>query len=185
MRLNKKICIFALLCALLITILSVSVFATDVSAPIENESTESVVAEDDDLKVDGKFPMNLKVDDFGKRLEIVLEGFVTGMLAIFAILALLWGIMSLSKVFLHDIPNAKRNKKSKKSIPAPVPVTEAEATTAEPAHVDGGVDDGELAAVITAAVAAMIESGDYKNEFANGFRVVQFKRSAKNAWNKK
>ena len=185
MRLNKKICIFALLCALLITVLSVSVFATDVDAPIESENAESVADEGGDLKVNGKLPMNLKVDDFGKRLEIVLEGFVTGMLAIFAILALLWGIMSLSKVFLHDIPNAKRNKKSKKTIPAPAPVPAAAAETVEPTPVDESVDDGELAAVITAAVAAMIESGDYKNEFANGFRVVQFKRSAKNAWNKK
>ncbi len=184
MRLNKKICIFALLCALLITVLSISVLATDVTAPIETETVESITEDDGDLKVNGKLPMNLKVDDFGKRIEIVLEGFVTGMLAVFAILALLWGIVSLSKVFLHDIPNAKRNKKSKKAIPAPAPAVVAEPAV-EPESVDGGVDDGELAAVITAAVAAMIESGDYKDEFANGFRVVQFKRSAKNAWNRK
>ncbi|MBQ2325770.1 MAG: OadG family protein [Clostridia bacterium] len=184
MRLNKKICIFALLCALLITVLSISVLATDVNAPIETETVESIAEDDGDLKVNGKLPMNLKVDDFGKRLEIVLEGFVTGMLAVFAILALLWGIVSLSKVFLHDIPNAKRNKKSKKTVPAPAPAVVAEPAV-EPEPVDGGVDDGELAAVITAAVAAMIESGDYKDEFANGFRVVQFKRSAKNAWNRK
>lgn len=184
MRLNKKICIFALLCALLITVLSISVLATDVTAPIETETVESIAEDDGDLKVNGKLPMNLKVDDFGKRIEIVLEGFVTGMLAVFAILALLWGIVSLSKVFLHDIPNAKRNKKSKKAIPAPAPAVVAEPAV-EPESVDGGVDDGELAAVITAAVAAMIESGDYKDEFANGFRVVQFKRSAKNAWNRK
>lgn len=184
MRLNKKICIFALLCALLITVLSISVLATDVTDPIETEIVESIAEDDGDLKVNGKLPMNLKVDDFGKRIEIVLEGFVTGMLAVFAILALLWGIVSLSKVFLHDIPNAKRNKKSKKAIPAPAPAVVAEPAV-EPESVDGGVDDGELAAVITAAVAAMIESGDYKDEFANGFRVVQFKRSAKNAWNRK
>jgi hypothetical protein len=42
-----------------------------------------------------------------------------------------------------------------------------------------------IVAVITAAIAAMIESGDYGNEFAGGFRVVSFKRSTKGAWNRK
>lgn len=185
MKLSKKIRIFALLTALLITLLSISVFATDVDLPVESENVENVEQENGDLKVDGKLPMNLKVDDFGKRLEIVLEGFVTGMLAVFAILALLWGIVSLSKVFLHDIPNAKRNRESKNFASAPTPAPVATVETVEPTPVDDGVDDGELAAVISAAVAAMIESGDYKDEFVGGFRVVQFKRSAKNAWNKK
>ena len=124
-----------------------------------------------------------KPEGLGERAQIVLEVFVTGMLSVFAVLALLWGIIALSKVFLHDIPNAKKNKNKKPVAPvapaAPAPaIPDAVEATEE-------VDDGELVAVITAAVAAMIESGDYKNEFANGFRVVSFKRSAKNAWNRK
>ena len=54
-----------------------------------------------------------------------------------------------------------------------------------PAPAAQASDDGELAAVITAAIAAMIESGDYKNEFVGGFRVVSFKRSTQSAWNRK
>ena len=50
--------------------------------------------------------------------------------------------------------------------------------------VIGGGPAGMFAA-ITAAIAAMIESGDYGNEFAGGFRVVSFKRSTKGAWNRK
>ena len=131
----------------------------------------------------GKLPMDTKPESFSERAQIVLEVFVTGMLSVFAVLALLWGIIALSKVFLHDIPNAKKNKNKKPVAPvapaAPAPaIPDAVEATEE-------VDDGELVAVITAAVAAMIESGDYKNEFANGFRVVSFKRSAKNAWNRK
>ena len=61
--------------------------------------------------------------------------------------------------------------------PTPAPVAAAEESAAE--------DEGELIAVITAAVAAMIESGDYKNEFVGGFRVVSFKRTTSGAWNKK
>ena len=61
--------------------------------------------------------------------------------------------------------------------PVPAPgVESAENTDAQ--------DDGQLIAVITAAVAAMIES-EYKDEFSGGFRVVSFKRSAKGAWNRK
>ena len=55
---------------------------------------------------------------------------------------------------------------------------------ATPAPVEAQ-DDGELAAVITAAIAAMIDSSEYKNEFVGGFRVVSFKRSTQSAWNKK
>ena len=63
---------------------------------------------------------------------------------------------------------------------------EAEKNAADPAlEPSTAQDDGELVAVITAAVAAMIESSEYKNEFAGGFRVVSFKRSEKTAWNRK
>ena len=56
---------------------------------------------------------------------------------------------------------------------------------AETASAPQTQDDGELIAVITAAIAAMIESGDYKNEFVGGFRVVSFKRNTGGAWNRK
>ena len=185
MNLMKKISIFALISVLLLTLLSVSVFATDSGSvgANENESFESDAEESAESEVAGKLPMDVKPEDLGERAQIVLEVFVTGMLSVFAVLALLWGIIALSKVFLHDIPNAKKNKNKKPVAPvapaAPAPaIPDAVEATEE-------VDDGELVAVITAAVAAMIESGDYKNEFANGFRVVSFKRSAKNAWNRK
>ena len=37
----------------------------------------------------------------------------------------------------------------------------------------------------SSGIFRMIESGDYKNEFVGGFRVVSFKRSTNGAWNKK
>ena len=130
----------------------------------------------------GKLDMNLKVDDFGQRLEIVLEGFVTGMLAVFAVLALLWGIFTVTG-FIFKKPGDKKTKApAKGSAPVEAP---APAEVEVPVVAEEQTDDGEIAAVITAAVAAMIESGDYKNEFVGGFRVVSFKRSANSAWNKK
>ena len=126
---------------------------------------------------------------FGERFEYALQGTVTGMLMVFSVLGLLFGIVSLSKVFLYDIPNREKNKSKKFNKVAPVVVTEkapAPITVSDLAPVaEERVDDGELAAVITAAIAAMLDSEEYKNEFVGGFKVVSFKRSAKSAWNKK
>ena len=122
---------------------------------------------------------------FSERLEYALQGTATGMVMVFAVLALLWGIVSLSKVFFYDIPNKKRAEAAGEK-PAPVapivaPAPQVVAETVAPATED----DGAIVAAITAAIAAMIESGDYGNEFAGGFRVVSFKRSTKGAWNRK
>jgi Na+-transporting methylmalonyl-CoA/oxaloacetate decarboxylase gamma subunit len=110
----------------------------------------------------------------------------TGMVMVFAVLGLLWGIVALSKVVFYDLPKKKANAENKsasnKAAQAPV---QAPAQTAAPVAQPEAQDDAELAAVITAAIAAMIESGDYQNEFVGGFRVVSFKRSSARAWNKK
>lgn len=144
----------------------------------------------------GKLDMSLKPEGFDERLGYALQGTVTGMLMVFSVLALLALIVSLSKVIFYTIPNRKAEKKMKaresanpNSIASAEPVApvvnNTPAPAAAPAPVAQASDDGELAAVITAAVAAMIESGDYKNEFVGGFRVVSFKRSTQSAWNRK
>jgi hypothetical protein len=126
---------------------------------------------------------------FGERFEYAMQGTVTGMLMVFAVLGLLFGIVTLSRVFLYDIPNKKKARltpmKTENKVtdtPKKVPENVIIVHDTEPPHAD----DGELVAVITAAIAAMIESNDdYKNEFAGGFRVVSFKRSTTGAWNRK
>ena len=45
---------------------------------------------------------------FGERFEYAIQGTVTGMLMVFAVLGLLFGIVTLSRVFLYDIPNSKK-----------------------------------------------------------------------------
>ena len=164
MKTNKKICAFTIVTALLMTLFTVSAFAAE------------------------KLDQNMSGADmsFGERFEYALQGTVTGMVMVFAVLGLLWGIISLSKVVFHDIPNKKKAEAAKtankkENVPASVAVAPVEA----PAAVEEAAEnDAELAAVITAAIAAMIESGDYQNEFVGGFRVVSFKRSSTRAWNK-
>ena len=194
MKMLKKLGIFLIAIILLCSFLSISVFATEapaegqIESEVENESSAKL---DMNLGDPDAVDENMKLD-FGKRIAYALQGTVTGMLMVFAVLTLLALIVSLSKVIFYTIPNRKAEKKIKsreavkmngvaaESAASAVQVAQATADTDVQAQ-----DDGELAAVITAAIAAMIESGDYKNEFVGGFKVVSFKRSARNAWNKK
>lgn len=176
MKIWKKLSIFVILSLVLCMALATVCFATEASS---EAPAETGVKLDKDMSGEN---MTL-----GERFEYALQGTATGMLMVFAVLALLWGIVSLSKVIFYDIPNKKKEKEKKQS-KAPVEAktsAEAPATVAEPTPVAEAADDGELAAVITAAIAAMIESGDYKNEFVGGFRVVSFKRTTSGAWNRK
>ena len=174
----KKSSIFVILFLVICMALTTVAFASADAEGVADEVTEAAggVKLDKDMSGEGM--------SFGERLEYALQGTVTGLLMVFAVLGLLYGIISLSKVVFYDIPEKKRMKKQKVHTapavvvaPTPAPVAVAEESAAE--------DEGELIAVITAAVAAMIESGDYKNEFVGGFRVVSFKRSAQSAWNRK
>ncbi len=175
MKIFKKLCIFVILSLVLCSVFATVAFAT--------EATEAVT------EASGKLDMDMKPESFAERAELALQGTVTGMVMVFAVLGLLAVIMTISKVIFHDIPNKKKEEKteaSKASAPAVAP-TPVAAPVAAPAPVatEQTADDGELAAVITAAIAAMIESGDYKNEFVGGFRVVSFKRTTSGAWNRK
>ena len=159
MKLFKKISIFASSTLAMSLIFSVGAFATEITKDTRPET-------------------------FYERLELALQGTITGILMVFAVLALLTLILYISKVFLYDIPEKKRSKaKAKKeeyfeNVANTVPAVE-EAPVEE-------TDDTELAAVITAAIAAMLEDEEYAEEFRGGFRVVSFKRSEKpTSWNKK
>ncbi|MBQ4067078.1 MAG: OadG family protein [Clostridia bacterium] len=103
--------------------------------------------------------------------EKVLNGLivtVVGVLAVFSVLAVLWGTLALFKVFFYDIPEKKKKaalaEKQKNTPPAPEPVAEEPAVPV--------ADDSELIAVITAAVAAYTA----KSGNALPFRVVSYKR---------
>ena len=165
----KKLCIFVILSLIVCMAFATVAFATETA-------TEAAT----DVKLD----MDMKPESFGERLEIALQGTVTGMVMVFAVLGLLAVIITLSKVVLYDIPNRKKENKKSPSVAVPAsPVSPAPVAVAEEAPA--ATDDGELAAVITAAIAAMIDSGEYKNEFVGGFRVVSFQKSANSAWNRK
>ncbi len=131
----------------------------------------------------------LAYDDMGsafstERITFSLQMTGIGMLMVFLVLALLWGVLSLSRLFCYDIPNRKMKTKSVSDTDKPVDTTEvAEVNETEPEYDE--TDDSKLAAVITAAVTAMISGDEYKGQFQNGFRVVSFRRAGSGtAWNK-
>ena len=110
-----------------------------------------------------------------ERLALAGEMLIMGMVTVFAVLAFLWGVLAIFK-FVFARPQKKQVTKPAKSEPIEEPATVAE----EPQ-----TDDGELVAVITAAVAAYIASEE-PDAAPNGFRVVSFRRaSSGKAWNSK
>ncbi len=98
---------------------------------------------------------------FGERASKAGTVSLLGMLAIFGVLALLWGAIEL----FHFGITAAQNKKAKQP-------DENKEVTQLPS-VKETADDGALVAAITAAItAARAEEGN-----TTGFRVVSFRRS--------
>lgn len=113
--------------------------------------------------IDRSVPMN-------ERLLMGTKTLFLGMGIVLFILALLWGILELFKVFFYDIPN-KRDKKTQA-----VPEIDNIEAISEPAPDDtADTSDDEIIAAITAAITVYrdIESD---SKYTGGFRVVSFKK---------
>ena len=104
-----------------------------------------------------------------KKMEIAeaipygLKTTLLGMGVVFAVLIILMIVLSLFKVIFYK-PAGTEKKEAPKSAPAPTPVS--------PAPAPAPSDDAELVAVITAAIASMIDKP------TTSFRVVSFRRTA-------
>lgn len=119
-----------------------------------------------------------------ENLKLMWQTPLLGMLMVFAVLALLWGVLAIFKlVFAGKMPKADKEKK-----PAPVKKQQEAAKEEAPAVTvttqKAEQSDAELCAVITAAVAAYMAEDN--TEYVGGFRVVSFKRvRGGRAWNNK
>ena len=164
--------------ALLLCTFVLGVAATDDTAAAEAETAVS------ETQAENKNPTNEELGGFfsAKRIKYAVLVSVQGMVMIFLVLSILWGVVSLMKVFLHDIPEKKAAKQAAlaKAVEAVVaPAEQVSEVAAAPEE-----DEGEIVAAITAAIAAMLQSEEYKGQFESGFRVVSFTRKG-GAWNKK
>lgn len=115
------------------------------------------------------FLLNISSDDYGTKhllsevgfldtLTFGLQMLLIGMVAVFAVLGLLWFCLYVFRLVFHDLPAKK--------------ATEVPAEKSEPAPVVASVSgDDEIVAVIAAAIAAAeSENAGLK------FRVVSFRR---------
>lgn len=122
------------------------------------------------------------LESWSDRLSLSGEMLLRGIGTVFFVLALLWGILELFKVFVYTIPQKKAQAASKpasqikekpassakaKPVAAPI-VTPVVPTVATPQP-----QEAELVAAISAAIAA------YLDQPTTSFRVVSFKRTGK------
>ena len=119
-----------------------------------------------------------------ERLEYALQMTLLGMVAVFAVLSLIWLVLVVFKFFLYDLKNnnskksnATKSQSAQKVLPpvvsGPIPATQSS-------------DDATVAAIVAAISAYISSDPALKDEYAGGFRVVSFKRvRAKASWNNK
>ena len=109
------------------------------------------------------------IDKLGQGVPIAIIGYVM----VFVVLAILWGIIELMHIILT--PKTSKNKKKEE-----VKVTQNSLIEKETEAVveTEQVDEGELVAVLTAAVAASLNTSTYN------LRIKSFKRidTKNNAW---
>ena len=116
-----------------------------------------------------------------ERIKYSLEMTALGLGAVFAVLILIWLILSIFKFFLYN-PPSENNKSSSKDKPAKVDTVPTEAAKA-PAEAG---NDATVAAIVAAISAYISEDPQLSEQYANGFRVVSFKRvRGKASWNSK
>ena len=115
----------------------------------------------------------------GERIKYSLEMTALGLVAVFTVLALIWLILAIFKLFLYDSSNKKsKSSTQEKTVNVEQKVESAPAPTTE---------NDAIVAAITAAISAYIaEDPQLSEQYANGFKVVSFKRVRDKAfWNSK
>ena len=116
-----------------------------------------------------------------ERLEIAGQVVLIGMGMVFAVLALLWGVLAIFGKVMTSGNKKKTANEQPAEAPAPV-AAPAELPEEMPAGETGTAaeDDEELVAALTAAVAAAIASDEeLSSRVASGFRVVSFKKAGR------
>ena len=112
---------------------------------------------------------------YDEKMEIAdaipfgLQTVLLGMGVVFSVLIILWAVLSVFKFIFYKKPSANEKSANEKKAPSPAPAPEP-----APAPVmSEPSDDAELVAVITAAIAAMMDAPQ------TSFRVVSFRRTAR------
>lgn len=111
-------------------------------------------------------------DNFTLSITILLTGFAV----VFAVLLVLIGIIKLYGTVIFNIQNKKRIKKASRNADLPKAQRDEETVPAAVVEAEPEVDDGELIAVISAAVYSMYPSSSVR------IKSVRKARSGASAW---
>ncbi|MBE6558821.1 MAG: hypothetical protein E7661_07430 [Ruminococcaceae bacterium] len=115
------------------------------------------------------------------RLAYSGQMILLGVSMVFLVLAILWAILAIFAKTMGGVEKPAKQEKPAKVESKPAPAT----PVAPAAPVATPTSDDAIVAAITAAIAMTIESDPaLSSQFAGGFRVVSFKKSGKNAWNR-
>ena len=106
--------------------------------------------------------------EFSEAIGYGLQTTLLGMGVVFSVLIILLLVLTAFKFIFYKQPNTEKKPEPVKA-EVPAPVAAPAPAPAEPA----AADDAELVAVITAAIAAMMDAPQ------TSFRVVSFKRTAR------
>lgn len=90
-----------------------------------------------------------------KAFDVGLPVTALGLGTVFTILILLWGVLELFRVVFYDIPNKKNAEKKTNELKNTVVKSKPSETVISQSRND---DEGELIAVLTAAVAACMNT---------------------------
>ena len=130
------------------------------------------------LREDGTYTP-FSADAWGYALEMTL----LGMGMIFSVLGILWGVLAIFKLVFARPKKEKKKKAGKDAVVESVPV-ESASQTFEAAPVVAN-DDGELIAILTAAIYAYEAEQNPEAPIGN-FRVVSYRRAnGGRSWNAK
>lgn len=121
-----------------------------------------------------------------EKLTFSGQMILMGMGTVFAVLLIIWGVLSLFRVFMYDIPNKRKAAKEAQTAVVETPAAPADAVSeVEPEPEASPVDDDmAIIAVITAAISAYRSAESGGAAYALPFRVVSYKRKKSGtAWN--
>ncbi len=112
------------------------------------------------------------------RISVGLEVALLGMLVVFAVLGLIFAILTLFRVVFYDLPKKRAGDITPKALetvtePPVIPKKQRTAPIAPTPTPAAAGDDPALIAVITAAVAAYMQA---EGKAPGSFRVVSFKK---------
>ena len=118
----------------------------------------------------------------GDAIKYALEMTLLGMGMIFAVLGILWGVLILFKLIFAKPKKEKKTVEVPKAESAPA-VAEESVPVVTPAPAS--TDDGEMIAILTAAIIAYEAEQNPDAPIAN-FRVVSYRRTnGGRSWNAK